>query len=332
MTSSKKIIFSAVAVIILAGGGYYFWNKEKAQTPKYREIPVTTGDLEITILATGTVQPKNRLEIKAPVAGRIEQILVKEGQQIRKGQILAWMSSTERAAMLDAARAQGAEEYKKWSELYLATPVMAPISGTLILKNVEPGQTFTTTDAIFVMSDRLTVKAQVDETDIAQIKLKAKATIVLDAYPQSPLPATVDQIAFDATTVNSVTTYLVDVIPVETPDFMRSGMTANVTFNIAAKKDVLIVPSEALRVSEGRTMILVKKPNSKEGVMREIRTGITDGKNTEVVEGLDESDTILATEFRLGDKAAQGTNPFGPPSRSRQRSGSGQRSGGPGGP
>ncbi len=304
---------TALALILFLVGGYYYLGREQAGEMQFREVKIVKGDLEITILSTGTVQPKNRLEIKAPVAGRIEEILVKEGQFIRKGQILAWMSSTERAAMLDAARAQGAEAYQRWSELYLATPVIAPISGTLILKNVEPGQTFTGVDAIFVMSDRLTVKAQVDETDIAKIKLRERATIVLDAYPDKPMEATVDQIAFDATTINNVTTYIVDVLPTKTPEFMRSGMTANVTFAVASKTGVLLVPNEALRVREGRTMVLLKVLGEKQGRSSEIKTGVSDGRYTEILEGLAEGDTVLAAEFRLDDKEPGGSSPFGMP-------------------
>jgi len=321
----KKAAVIVIVVGIVLAGVYYFWNRSRGEEVHFREIPVQRGDIDITILSTGTVQPKNRLEIKAPVAGRIEQILVKEGQTIRKGQILAWMSSTERAAMLDAARAQGSEEYKKWSDLYLATPVMAPISGTLILKNVEPGQTFTTTDAIFVMSDHLTVKAQVDETDIAQIKLNSKAEIVLDAYPGNKLEAHVDQIAFDATTVNNVTTYIVDVIPEKVPDFMRSGMTANVTFFVQQKKDVLLVPNEAIKVVEGATQVFVKQPNGGRAP-RDITTGITDGKRTEITEGLNESDVVLVPQFKLGSgKGAGGASPFGMPRIPRSGGGGGRR-------
>src|SRR5262249_54993338 len=147
----------------------------------------------------------------------------------KKGQVMAWMSSTERAALLDAASARGEDELKQWEELYRPTPILAPIPGTVIARNVESGQTFTVSDAVLTMSDRLTVKAQVDETDIAQIALKQRASIVLDAYPQEKLDAIVDQIAYDAKTVNSVTTYVVDVLPRNTPKFMRSSMTANVT-------------------------------------------------------------------------------------------------------
>lgn len=315
----KKWLGIAIVALLIFATGFYFWRQQAKPTETYQEITVHRGDLNITVLATGTVQPKNRLEIKAPVAGRIEQILVKEGQKIRKGQILAWMSSTERAAMLDAARAQGEEAFKKWSALYLATPVLAPIAGTLILKNVEPGQTFTTTDAIFVMSDHLTVKAQVDETDIAQIKLKAKATIVLDAYPQNSLDAYVDQIAFDSTTVNNVTTYLVDVVPFDVPDFMRSGMTANVNFDVSSKQDALLVPAEALKIQDGETQVLLKDTSQKKGfVLREIKTGLSDGKFTEVLEGLKENDIILVTQFKMNEKSTSGSSPFGMPSMPRR--------------
>lgn len=308
---SKAFIVTVLAIIVVAAG-VFFWSGRGGDEVVHKPLPIKKGDLEVTILATGTVQPENRLDIKAPVAGRMEQVLVQEGQKLRKGQIIAWMSSSERAAMLDAARAKGEDEYKRWSEMYLATPVMAPISGTLILRNVEPGQTFTTTDAIFTMSDRLTVKAQVDETDISQIKLKESAQIILDAYPGQKIKANVDQIAFDAKTVNSVTTYIVDVLPEKTPEFMRSGMTANVTFFIESRKDVLLVPNEAIKVQEGRTMVTVLGADGKRQP-REIQVGVTDGKNTEILDGLQDGDTVYVTQVKLGGRdGKKGSNPFSP--------------------
>ena len=53
-----------------------------------------------------------------------------------KGQILAWMSSTERAALMDAARSKGPEEVSRWEELYRPTPILAPIRGTVISRNI----------------------------------------------------------------------------------------------------------------------------------------------------------------------------------------------------
>jgi macrolide-specific efflux system membrane fusion protein len=306
----KKYLIIALIVLLVGGIGFYTYKKNQRPVITYSEYKVDHGDIAISILSTGTVKPKNRLEIKAPVAGRIEQVLIKEGSVVRKGQILAWMSSTERAALLDAARAKGEEEYKKWSELYLSTPVLAPITGTIILKSVEPGQTFTNSDAIFTMSDVLTVQALVDETDIAQIKLNSSASIILDAYPKFPITAHVDKLAFDSTTTNNVTTYAIEVKPDKTPDFMRSGMTANVTFAVQSKKNILIIPSEALRVVDGKSIVL--KKGEKGPVEVAITTGITDGKQTEVLEGLTENDSILIQDYSIGDASSTSSNPFSP--------------------
>src|SRR5512139_343310 len=215
----------AIAMLLLlgVGGALWYWRAGREAAPAYREVSATRGEIETTILSTGLVQPKNRLEIKAPIPGRADEVLVDEGQKVHRGQILAWMSSTERAALIDAARARGPEEVKRWEELYRATPILAPLDGTLITRNLEPGQTFTSVDAVFVMSDFLVVNAQVDETDLAQIRLRQSASIVLDAYPDQSFTGKVSQIAYDAKTVNNVTTYVVEVLPDKTPHFMRSG-------------------------------------------------------------------------------------------------------------
>lgn len=310
-------------ILVIAGSaaGYVFLKHNEVQTISYADMPVKKGDLEVTILSTGVVQPENRLEIKAPIAGRVETVVIREGDEVRKGDVLAWMSSTERAAMLDAAQAKGPEELKRWESLYRPTAILAPINGTVIQKNVESGQTFTTQDAVFVMSDRLTVKAQVDETDIAQIKLKQVARIELDAYPGQKTPAHVDQIAFDAKTVNNVTTYIVDVLPAHTPAFMRSGMTANVTFSIASKSDVLTVPNDAIKLRGDESYVLLgSKDGPKDGLPpaeRAIKTGLSDGKRTEILSGLAEGDIVLVPQFKASTQKSKATNPFSPMGRGR---------------
>ncbi|MEW6777678.1 MAG: HlyD family efflux transporter periplasmic adaptor subunit [Bdellovibrionota bacterium] len=301
-------------LLVLAPGGYFAWRHYSAPPPQtYREAAVARGDLAVTILSTGIVEPEKQIDIKAPVSGRAEQVLVQEGQLVRKGETLAWVSSTERAALLDAARAKGPEETKRWEELYRATSVMAPVTGTIIQRNVEPGQTFTTQDALFVLSDRLIVKAQVDETDIAQVQTKQKASIVLDAYPDKPFAGKVSRVAFDALTVNNVTLYVVEVLPDETPAFMRSGMTANVTFTVTEKKGILLAPTEALKVKDGKTLALLKPPAAETPpAEREIKTGLTDGKSTEILSGLSEGEILLVPEITLPDQDAEPVNPFAP--------------------
>jgi macrolide-specific efflux system membrane fusion protein len=307
----KKTIVVVILLAAIATSLFLFLRNSKESELTFHEMKILKGNLNIHILATGTVLPQNRVEIKAPVAGRMEQVIVKEGQRLTKGQIMAWMSSLERAALLDAARAQGESEVIKWSEMYLPTPIVAPISGMLILRSIEPGQTFTNLEPIFTMSDRLTVKAQVDETDISKIKVKTSAIIILDAYPNEPIHASVDQIAFDARIINNVTTYIVDVVPHLTPEFMRSGMTANVTFLLDAKKNILLVPTEALKVESGQTIVNIPGADQKPQAF-EIQVGASDGKNTEVVKGLKEGDIVLVPDSKKAFSGQRTSNPFSP--------------------
>ena len=323
MNKKLVLIIGSVLIIILIGVGFFMFTKGKNDTSlsNMNTVEVKRSSISIQILSTGVVQPENKVEIKPPIAGRLEKVLVTEGTKVIKGQILAWMSSTERAALLDAATSRGAKELKEWEEMYRATPVLAPINGMIIQKNFESGQTFTTNDAILVMSDRLTVKAQVDETDIAQIKLMQKATITLDAYAKQSIEAKVDQIAFDAKTVNSVTTYIVDVLPTKTPVFMRSGMTANVTFDVMTKNDILTVPAESIKFNDGKNYILVASSDEKSPpILKEVEVGISDGKKVEILSGLSEANKIMVPEFKLNEIKGAGS-PFSPMGSSGKRGG-----------
>ena len=312
----RRLIAIVAAVALLAGLGAKWWiaREEAANRVVYKPAKIARVPILSTVLATGSVAPENRLEIKTPVAGRVEKVLVDEGVQVRKSQVLGWMSSTERAALLDAAASKGADEVKRWEELYRPTPILAPLNGRLIARNVESGQTVTTSDAVFVMSDRLIVKAQADETDLALIKLGSRATIVLDAYPLEKIPAKVAQIAYDAKTVNNVTTYAIDVLPETTPEAMRSGMTANVTFTIAERPDALAVPTEAIFTKQGKFYLRVGTEDAFEE--REVGVGITDGKRTEILSGAAENESALIAQLPAkGRGGGQNSNPLNPMGR-----------------
>lgn len=305
-----------LVLLALGGAAALAWRSQdrrrETARPKYSEVAAERGDIASTVLATGTVQPENRLEIKPPIAGRIEEILVREGQKVAKGRILAWMSSTERAALLDAARAQGDAEVKKWEDLYRPTPILAPIAGTVILRQVETGQTFTSADPVFVMSDRLTVKAQVDETDIAAIAVGQEAAITLDAYAALTIPARVDQVAFDAATVNNVTTYEVTVLPAQVPAQMKSGMTASVSFVAQRREGVVLLPARAVAREGKESAVLVRDPAAKDPVRRPVETGLSDGKRVEIVSGVAAGESVLVLDTEALQRKEGGTNPFAP--------------------
>ena len=307
----KKWILSVIVVAALVGGSFV-WRKQNEQASmavQYERLTLDRGMIRRTVLASGVVQPKNRLEIKPPLSGRIEQVLVREGAAVRKGQILVWMSSTERATMLDAARAKGPEEVSKWEEYYRATPIVAPIDGQVIQRKVEAGQTIDSSSAILVLADKLSVKAKVDETDLAMVRLSQIADITLDAYPQDHLLGRVVHIAYDAQTVSNVTTYEIDVVPDAPPAYMRSGMSANVSLLVEQKDDVLRVPVAALMSENGIDQVRVVDLKTQAVQIKTVKLGMSDGKYSEVLDGLKGDETILGPQMQsLSEDPGQ--NPF----------------------
>ena len=312
--NKSKIIFG---ILVLLAISVFVVIKVKGSSQSneiIKEVNPSVGTIQTFISTTGTVLPKNRLEVKPPVGGRIESILVHEGDIVKLGQVLAWMSSTERAALLDAAEGQGEDVLKYWKQVYKPIALLAPIDGEVIVATTQPGQTVTTADAVIVLSDHLIVRAQVDETDIGKIKLKQGAFITLDAYLDTKIRAAVDHIYYESETVNNVTIYKVDLVPENTPDFFRSGMNATIDFRAEGRENVLLLPVEAVRKEKDDSYVLLKQEGSNNPAKRVIKIGITDDKNYEVLSGVTSADTVLVTtkKYVFPGAEASGTNPFLP--------------------
>jgi membrane fusion protein, macrolide-specific efflux system len=309
-----NIILAVVLAVIIA---VVFIVISKRGTPDgeiVKEIQPIKGPIQKSISTTGTVLPKNRLEIKPPVSGRVESVLVKEGEHVIVGQTLAWISSTERAALLDAAREQDAEKVKYWQEVYKPIALIAPIDGDVIVATTQPGQTVTSSDAVIVLSDQLIVRAQVDETDIGKIKLNQQAVITLDAYSDTKIEAKVEHIYYESQTLNNVTIYKVDLVPVETPEFFRSGMNAAIEFIVEERRNAILVPVEAVQSDGDGYFVLLKHNGDKNPLKRPVRLGKTDEKNYEVLSGITAADTIVVTtkKYVFPSSDNTGSNPFLP--------------------
>ena len=313
---------SVVAAIVLAAGFFFFRSSFDGKSKvTYKEYRPEIGAIRQMVSTTATIKPQNRLEIKSPVGGRIDKILVKEGDFVKKGQVLALVSSTERAALLDAATQKGQSEIDYWNKVYNQTALISPIDGQVIVSNLNPGQTITTSDAVLVLSDRLIVQADVDETDIGNVKVGQKARISLDAYPDIRVDGVVDHIYYESTLVNNVNIYHVDILPVEVPEVFRSGMSANIDIVVNEKENVLTLPLAAVRSQNGRSFVLMRAAAPDSVRRMPVRLGLQDENNVEIESGLSASDVVVARDkaFVL-PKNNGGSNPFLPsPPRDKQK-------------
>ncbi|MEE9369394.1 MAG: HlyD family efflux transporter periplasmic adaptor subunit [Pontiella sp.] len=325
MKKSKKWI---IAIIVIAGGAYWFFGSKSKQMestkPTYDRAKVEVRDLRTVVESTGEVQPRNRLDVKPPIAGRLEELLVDEGVEVDKGQILGWISSTERATLLDAALATSKDELAYWEELYKPSPLISPLKGTIIARNFEPGQSIGVNDAVVVIADDLIVVANLDETDIGLIKLEQNAEARLEAYPDNEFFCIVEKIAYDASTVQNVTMYEVDIRSDRLPPFARSGMTANLEFVIEERKGVLAVSASAIKQKTAEIKSAGNPPKPKPENAGS--GGEDEGRRKMMMERMRErgmSDAEI--QERLAQFAAGGGRPRGDPGG--ERSGGGWKGG-----
>lgn len=136
------------------------------------------------------------------------------------------------------------------------TDVKAPISGTIIAKNVERGQVISspTRDVgggtvLLKMADLnlVQVRTLVDETDIGKIQSGLRATVTVDAYPNQPFNGEVLKVEPQAETQNNVTMFPVLVRIDNRRGLLKPGMNADVEIHIGRRDSVLAVPNAALR-------------------------------------------------------------------------------------
>ncbi|MFN8178600.1 MAG: efflux RND transporter periplasmic adaptor subunit [bacterium] len=139
--------------------------------------------------------------------------------------------------------------------------IRAPISGTVIERDVDVGQTVAASFSapqLFLLADDLShmqILASVDESDIGKIKEGQSARFSVQAYPEEKFTGIVHQVRMQSATTENVVNYTV-VVNVDNPDHrLLPGMTATVDFVTGTAKDVLKVPNAALRFRPSQDMV-----------------------------------------------------------------------------
>jgi len=236
--------------------------------------------------------------------------------------------------------------------------IRSPINGTVIVRNVEAGQTvassFSTPTLFRIAEDlsRMQILAEVDESDIGLIKADQQVRFEVQTYSDSTFTGVVTQIRLQPQTISNVVTYTVVIDAANDENLLLPGMTAMVDFVIEQKSGVLLVSNKALRYQpsdeemqtafERRRASIDATPDSLRAGSRPrsaggsrsatnmgrvwylaedgqlalapLRTGMTDGVNTEVVRSRDYGASSTTTSSS-GKKQQQGPGFGGPPPR-----------------
>lgn len=185
------------------------------------------------------------------------------------------------------------------------TVIAAPIDGIVIERQVDVGQTVAASlqsPTIFSIAADLTrmkVSASIDEADIGRIHEGHPVTFTVDAYPNEAFRGTVQQVRLQPIVVQNVTTYSTIISAPNDELKLKPGMTASVKIEIARRDNVTRVPNAALRFKPSAEIFQALDQDPPPELARgarvwrfvndrlepvAVRTGITDGLHTELVE------------------------------------------------
>jgi HlyD family secretion protein len=202
------------------------------------------------------------------------------------------------------------------------TMIKSPISGTVLQLASQQGETLAaglSAPTLIIVADlnRLQVDAFVDETDIGKIKIGQPVDVRVDAYAKRVIPGKVMKVASGSTIQQGVITYDVTIGITDPKHQLKPDMTASVVIQTGKREGVLLVPSEAVKVStRGSTVnVVTVKEGKKTATPHKVKTGGSDGQFVEVREGLNEGDTIVLAGMDDGSKKGPGggpQSPFGP--------------------
>ena len=231
-----KIILLVLILIGAAVGYNYYTEKKAAQEVKtYDTSPVVRMDLTKTVSATGTVQPRNSVEVSSKITARIKEVLVKENDTVTAGQTVAILDGKDFEAKRDQAKfkltnaeqkltrikrlyeigAKSKEELEDAEYDYdtakslleetesdvAETVITAPMDGVVVGEPKTAGSMATqgsdNPTVIMRIADlsEKQIKAKVDETDIGSVQVDENATFTVDAFPNEKFAAKVTKIS-----------------------------------------------------------------------------------------------------------------------------------------
>ena len=261
-----------------------------------------------TSTSSGTFTYKEEETVTAEVSGEIAAIRVSEGDQVSSGQTLIVLTSDDLDDQIQSAQdsLRNAEiSYENQTEQLEDYTITAPITGTIVDKNYNAGETSESNQVLCTIYDLsyLTMTLSVDELDIANIAVGQSVTIVADAVEDTTYTGVVTKVSVAGTSSGSATTYPVT-IRIDETDGLLPGMSVDATIELASAENVLAIPSAAL--NRGNTVLVTAdSPSAVNGTLVESTTeggedyysvevtiGVNGDDYIEITSGLQEGDTV----------------------------------------
>lgn len=277
------------------------------------------AQLDTALLMETQNDAQARLDL-ANARKKVAQLNYNRYQKLYKDKLIALASLEEVEISLAEADAEvltATADLNKAERNYGYAQITSPVSGTVISKEVEQGQTVAasfSTPTLFTIAEDLSkmqIEASIAEADIGSIVKGMPATFTVDAYPNDTFDGIVKQVRLSPTEESNVVMYTVIIEVDNSQRKLLPGMTAFVNIVVHEAKDALRLPTSALQFKPNaylrqfieKRMIDLKPTESmvyrfKDGKLIPIifERGISDASFIQVKSGMEEGDEVV-TEF-----------------------------------
>lgn len=289
-------------------------------------IEVERGDLTVSVSGSGNIGVSDEASLAFGSAGRVDKLYVEEGDKVSEGDVLAKLDTgalelalAQAQLALDEAeynlkqlkkrlsstsdRVKIAESQVEVAQLGVdeaqkqldEAAITAPFDGLVASVDADEGDSVSAVTTIVHLIDltNMELGAEVDEIDIAEVKVGQRAVIEVDALPAQQFEGVVTLISSLSIEEAGLVLYEVRIGFDVPPDSeLKVGMSATADIIIQQRDNVLLVPERAIeRDSQGNAVVKVMVDEQIEE--RPVVTGISDGIQTEIVDGLNEGDVVV---------------------------------------
>lgn len=251
----KHKVITGIAIVLVLVVGVRLRMAAKAAAEAGVTAPLKRGTIIEGVYGIGTVAATKSFTFRTGVASTIRRLYVKEGDPVKKGQRLLELDGTD--------------------------PIQSPLDGTLTYLPVRMGETVFAQSTVLVvtdLSDRY-ITVNLEQRGIVRVKNGQKARVSFDSMREQSYEGVVESV------YSNDANFLVRIGVKGLPQQVLPGMTADVAIGISEKKNVLLIPVSAL--DQGKVYL----KGSRKPI--EVKTGIVDGAEAEVVSGdLKEGDVL----------------------------------------
>ena len=324
----KNLILFAILIVMAGCGQKQEPVRKEVVTVKIKAQAVATVKGKSNLHYSGTVEASQTIPLTFQNSGIVEQVLVQEGDVVRKGQLLAVVNKSDNQNIYNSSLAmyqQAKDAYDRMKQVYekgslsevkwvemetrlkqaesqmqiskdnlAKCNLYAPTNGIIGNRNIEPGQSSISSFAPIelVKIEIVSVKISVPENEIGKIKKGLNATFTISALGNKSYEGVISHVGVVADQFSR--TYEVKMTVNNSNLEMKPGMVCDVILNPATEKELVVVPNSAVsKDTEGNTFVYLVSTDNKRVKKQIIEVGNYQTSGIEVRSGLTANQIIV---------------------------------------